>query len=295
LCWVLLSSFIACTVTRAQTLQQTKVYAIEQYEQQQYKAAIEALERVLYFNRAENPAENYWHLAQSYFGLNDIERAIYYYDLAYFAAEDVRLQEEALLRKAQCHLIQQEYSFALKELLNLDHTSPLNEHHNLDFHLAIAYYGVGKYPEAEEAFLKLIPDSLAKDRAEIQHLFAKVRADEKINPKKAQLLSILVPGLGQMYYKDYRNGINSMALNGALVLVFARVAMGLSFLDAALVVGPWFQRYYTGGYTRARSGAVAEISKRKAKAYHQILDVIDRHASTDSSQQAKVPMTLNKK
>lgn len=74
---------------------------------------------------------------------------------------------------------------------------------------------------------------------------------QKISPKKAVLLSRIMPGLGQCYAHRYGPALNSFFLVGGLGVVFYLTAYNYTVLDAMIGVFPWFQRYYSGGAEKA--------------------------------------------
>ena len=64
-----------------------------------------------------------------------------------------------------------------------------------------------------------------------------------------------MPGLGQTVNGDAKDGLNSLLINGVLVVVFFNVQMNLTTLDATLSVLPWLGRYYVGGMGNAHTAS----------------------------------------
>ena len=94
------------------------------------------------------------------------------------------------------------------------------------------------------------PDS-SRLRAGIGYLEA-VDPKPAISPRKAQALSILVPGAGQVYAHHYRKGITSLGVNLAFGYYTYRTARSGSYFEMALLALPVFWRYYRGNINSAR-------------------------------------------
>ena len=80
-------------------------------------------------------------------------------------------------------------------------------------------------------------------------------------PARHVFLSMIFPGAGQFYAGDLKNGFNSLILNAGLLTWFVSYAFTYSTIDAAFTIGPWFYRYYLGGFQRA--GKMVTIKKGK--------------------------------
>ncbi len=84
----------------------------------------------------------------------------------------------------------------------------------------------------------------------------------KKNPKTARVLSMILPGAGQFYAGDIKNGLNSLLLNALLGFWFVTTGLAYTFVDAAATVTPWLFRYYGGGIRRA--GEIVEKKEGRA-------------------------------
>ena len=108
------------------------------------------------------------------------------------------------------------------------------------------------------------------------------RFDSAINmPQKsvkiAGVLSTILPGAGHIYAGDWRDGLNTLLLNGALGFLTVDAALDGHYTDAALWAGVVFLRYYRGNTFRAKA-AVSQFnlqeSRRTAEAFLQRLQEI---------------------
>lgn len=254
----------------AQSLKQTLDYARSSYEQENFVAAESAFRRVLFFDKAGVYAsEINFKLANSLYFNGSYQEANYYYDLAYFLASD-SLKTVITLQKASSYLLLQNYSYTRIELYNLPLGLSTKDQKQALFYEAMLEFAEQNFDTSEVLFKQLSTDTLV-----IDNLFVKNSAIEKLNPKTAKVLSIIVPGLGQMYAGDWKAGINSFVLTGGLFYLGIRSGINNSFLDAAISVLPWFQRYYTGGFKRAEKIAIAKKQERRYAVFNELLRVIN--------------------
>mgnify|MGYP000951449752 CR=1 FL=1 len=258
-----------------QSLVQTFDFANQLYQQKSYQNAVEAYKRVVYFDSTSlYSIQIYPKIADCLFNLKKYQESADYYDLAYFSAEDSLLKDTYILKKISCFLILQQYDYAEIEFLNLGSELPKNLEYDKNFSEAILRFAKEEYDLSEQIFKKLASDTLA-----VNALFKKNTKVNKISPKKAKIMSMIMPGLGQLYVGDIKNGLNSFILSAGLFALGVRSAIINNPLDAAISVLPWFQRYYQGGFKKAELIAIAKIQEKRYKIYNQLLDEVEKSGS----------------
>ena len=255
-----------------QSLEQTFDFANQLYIQKSYQNAVEAYKRVVYFDSSSLYSNQiYPKIADCLFSLEKYRESADYYDLAYFSTEDSLLKDTYILKKISCFLILQEYDYAEIELLNLGSDLPDSLEYEKNFNEAILRFAKEEYDLSEQIFKKLTSDTLA-----INELFNQNTKVSRISPKKAKIMSMIMPGLGQIYVGDIKNGLNSFILSAGLFALGLRSAYINNPLDAAISVLPWFQRYYQGGFKKAELIAIAKIQEKRYKIYNQLLDEVEK-------------------
>jgi len=255
-----------------QSLEQTFDFANQLYIQKSYQNAVEAYKRVVYFDSSSLYSNQiYPKIADCLFSLEKYRESADYYDLAYFSTEDSLLKDTYILKKISCFLILQEYDYAEIELLNLGSDLPDSLEYEKNFNEAILRFAKEEYDLSEQIFKKLTLDTLA-----INELFNQNTKVSRISPKKAKIMSMIMPGLGQIYVGDIKNGLNSFILSAGLFALGLRSAYINNPLDAAISVLPWFQRYYQGGFKKAELIAIAKIQEKRYKIYNQLLDEVEK-------------------
>jgi hypothetical protein len=255
---------------KAQTLEETFEFANTLFEKQSYESALEAYRRTLFFDQNNEFAPRVFkNMADCLYKKAEYSEAAYYYDLAYFVHSGEE-QNGITLQKASSNLLLGDYNKAKVELFNLPDELSSEHHERSIFYSAMIHFAQGDFDASKELFKEVSTDTLA-----INELFIKNAKIDKLNPKTAKILSIIIPGLGQFYAGDVKNGLNSLILSGGLMFLGVRSAINNSILDAALSIMPWYQRYYTGGYNKAEIIAEAKIKERRYKVFNELLMEIE--------------------
>jgi len=261
---------------QAQTLDETYAFANSLFESNNYAFALKTYERVLFFDKsAQYQSDCYYQLGECNLVLGNYQNAENYYDLAYHNVSDDSLKNEIIFRKVISLLLLQRYNDGLIELFQLGNNLNKEQLQRKQFYLGIAYFGKEQFDKSFDIFKTLVEnDSTALTELDI--LQNKSQKIEKINPKTARILSMIIPGAGQMYAGDFKSGLNSMALTGGIAVFMLVVAINYSFFDAFLSVSPWFTRYYMGGYEGAEKIAIQKKKEKQTEVYQNVLQVIKR-------------------
>jgi tetratricopeptide (TPR) repeat protein len=258
--------------SNGQELEPTFRFANTLYEQKSYENAVEAYKRVLFFDTSASYSNAvYPRIADCLFNLKKYQESASYFDLAYFGTEDSILKDTYILQKISCFLIMQQYDYAEVELLGLNEPLSSSLQIQKDFSEAILRFAKQEYDLSELMFKKILNDT-----STVTNIFAKNKKISRINPKKAKILSMIIPGMGQLYVGDIKNGLNSFILSAGLFTLGLRSALLNNPLDAAIATIPWFQRYYQGGYKKAELIAIAKIQEKRYYIYNQLLDEVEK-------------------
>ena len=272
---IILFSLYLLPPLAAQDIHQVKKFSDEQFAMGNYQLALKEYQRVLFFDRENRYNELYSRIASIHYQLSDFDNAIKYYDLALNIENNDSIKFEIKLNKALCNFNQGNYLLALYELLDLpDHPSGyLSDKKNL--YMAICHYGLDEYEESREYFAQTLDSTGA---AHINTMFSDFENfNRKYRPSKVQLMSILLPGLGQIHTGEVFNGINSFLLVSGISYYAVYTALNYGIIDGLLILSSWFVRYYTGGYTNASNFAVKKIDDEKSRVYSEILTLIETY------------------
>ncbi|MBI1928870.1 tetratricopeptide repeat protein [Candidatus Poribacteria bacterium] len=90
----------------------------------------------------------------------------------------------------------------------------------------------------------------------------------------AKVLSTILPGAGQAYVGEWKNGLNALALNGLLGFASVNAALDKHYQDATFLTFFLFRRYYLGN--RYRAGEAAKEFNERSDRQHaaKILDTL---------------------
>lgn len=272
--------FIICywgtVVVHAQNIDQTYIFAAEQYQNKNFATAINAYQRVVFFGGQTNRDNSlaYYQLANCYFELKNFEKAAGYYDLAFFSLKNDSVKTEIAFKKISCLLLNHQFQYAQVELLGLDDSMSVYFQRKKNFYFGITYFGLNQFDSAETCFLRVIDEKDVVAKEKIKNIFIRNKQVDKIHPKTAKVLSIIIPGLGQFYSGDIRNGINSFLITSIFLAIGINTAIVYSPIDAIASVIPWYQRYFMGGYQKAETIAIKKIARKRAVLYQEILGTV---------------------
>lgn len=112
------------------------------------------------------------------------------------------------------------------------------------------------------------------DRGAIHSVFKKVYKAERINPAFSKIANMIIPGSGQIYSGDFKNGLNLTLLLSLLGLLAVNTGVNYSFMDAVITIMPWYQRYYMGGYTKAEQIGIKRKDQKQEQLKSELLTLI---------------------
>jgi TM2 domain-containing membrane protein YozV len=183
------------------------------------------------------------------------------------------LKNELLFKKIELLILNKNFNYAEIVINELKEKNEIQKKKKA-FYYAVADFSLGKMNESQSLFLDCIDDSLKKEKTNITELFVKIKRNEAKNPKMPGVMSALIPGLGQFYSGDVKNGTKSLLLNASLITLSFVVAYNYTVFDAVISVVPWWLRYYRGGIYRAEKIAGSKKERVRNSLYNQVLQVI---------------------
>ncbi len=261
--------------TNSQNLEQTIEFADNQFALQNYQLAVKEYQRALFFSKGKNLDYLYQQIAHSYFINRQFDQAIYFYELSYKTTKNDSIKNERIFNKSQCHLLKGDYKNSIYELMNLPDSLTVYFFDRRNFYFAVSYFGTEEFEKSESYFLTLLPENEKDGRAEIYKLFHTKKNLYRPNPNSAKILSMFLPGSGQMYTGDVKNSLNSLLITGSFVMLGILMAQEYSVFDAVLTALPWFMRYHKGGYLSAKKIAQNKRAIRRDKTYKKILEIVE--------------------
>jgi hypothetical protein len=149
------------------------------------------------------------------------------------------------------------YSAAEFELLRIAHFANYSFlKKKAFFFLGVCYLYTFKWEEARKAFGHHFSDSQFPKGKEVDSLFALSTSLKYKSPDAAKWLSTFIPGSGQIYCGDWRNGINALAINSLTTYLLIDALLERRFQDAIISHLTFFDRYYRGNRRSAERAAM---------------------------------------
>ncbi len=266
LCWISAAPFLS-----AQTAEETLLFAREQVASGNKTLALKTYQRVLYFGGDPYRHECQSQLATLYADLGDFEKSVFYCDLIYQSAASDSIRYEALFQKTGMLMLQKQYKKALLELFSLPQKLPEPWMSRKRLYLGAAHFGIREFDLARADLLPFFAPEDTEGRATFEKLMRQAERVSQKSPKTARILSMVLPGAGQFYAGDIKNGINSLLLNALLGYWFVATGISYTFVDAAATVTPWLFRYYGGGIRRAGEILEKKKEERLRKVFREVL------------------------
>ena len=259
----------------AQSVEDVVRFADEQYEKENFQVAAQEYNRALFFGYDKVDILSI-QIGHCYNELGNYDLANSFYDRSFKYSKSDSLRNEAVLGKTFCLLMQNKNFLALNELLYMSDRLNVQQQTGMHYLKGIAYYGLKEDSLAFDEFNAVLVLSEINDSVKtiLASEFGKVyRYQKKYNPTRTYIMSGIVPGSGQLSVGAFKEGINSMVLIAGLYLIAVQIIKAYSFLDAALTLFPWIQRYYLGGMDKAKGLAVSKIEEKRYESYLKIINL----------------------
>ncbi len=256
-----------------QDISRTLQLAENYYQNHNYSAAIKTYQRITFFTEDTLRERIYAHMAHCYLEEKNYKKAGKYFERAQYASSSDSLRYNYLLANVHTQLLQKHFKLALINILGLPDTIPAALLHKKRLYTAIAYYGNHNFKKAKKHFKELLPDTAVYLKKQVESNFKKIQKIERLNPKTARILSMIMPGLGQFYAGDIKAGFNSLILTYGLAALGIYTGYTLSPVDALIAVLPWYARYYSGGVQNAKKIVQQKKKKRLSKVYKNLIQL----------------------
>ena len=240
------------------------------YKNGQYSLALLEYNRVVYHNK-EADGQLLYRIGECYQKLGDNDNALQFFDRAFFTAKNDTFALDALLKKTSIRFENESYGLALSELLGVELSLSEEGEKRRALYIGAAYFLDNQFERAQEYFQKCTHDT-----AGLNEIFSDRKLLYFPNPTLAVLLSAVLPGLGQTYSGDWKNGVNSLLINAAFTAMAVNISQTIGPLDALISIIPWFQRYYMGGVNKAGDMAFEKRRVNRIKTLGKIADFIEK-------------------
>lgn len=257
-----------------QNLQQSMATAARLYDQGEFALAADLYRRVIFFDDEETyDSISFSMLALSQFQLGKYDQAARHFGLAFKVSRDSRFHGDMVLS----YLMNGDLSMAKLELLNFQPDSRDDQVQKLLL-ASLVDFKRGEFENAEKSYQQVL--DLLDLGPEHQQMAIAQMANKVIRRRgkqRAQIMSLFLPGSGQIYNGEIRDGVNSAVITSLFATLYVSVALSLTIVDAIIVVLPWYQKYYVGGYNNAGRIALSKQEIELNKIFNRMLVQYDAY------------------
>lgn len=221
------------------------------FESGNYEEAITEYKRFIFFNsESEKLSTAYYKIGLSYRNEGRWEESINALQQAIQFSPTESIRNEMEMALAVILIASKNYSASEFQLLKIEtsSSSPIMRK-KAAFFRGIVYLYTFRWEEAKKAFhIYFSNETSVVDNfsIKIDSMLSIAKDLEYKSPATAKLFSTLLPGTGQLYVGDWRNGLNALMLNALTgYILFDSLIVG-NYISATTLYLPIFQRYYTG-------------------------------------------------
>jgi len=244
--------------------------------QGRHDEAITEYKRFIFFNPdyADN-AQVFYKMGLVYRAERDWHNAINAIETSIDLSQDPKNANERRLSLATTLIASKNYSLARLELVRiLDSTND-----NLLFRRALYFSGIiSIYTFDWDSVSKNFGDFYSNNEKvkELNSTLHRTKESYK-STTIAKILSTIIPGAGQVYTGNWRDGLNAFVLNGVFIGFIANSAYKKDYKDALLITFLLSYRYYTGNIYRAEK----DVEKHNEAVDRRIAKEVLRIVSSD--------------
>ncbi len=248
-------------------------------EKGQYNEAITEYKRFIFFHADSEKADlAFFKMGLAYRATRNWHQALDTIEMSIAMADDPQVAEERSFYLVTTMLASGDYSLAKLELIKLIESARSEQIHQKALYFSgIASVYSFNWNATERYFGDFYSESDMENHTErLNSILSKTRNSYK-SPRTAKLLSVFVPGAGQFYARNWRDGLNAFILNGLLIGLTASEVYKGNYDNASLIFLLLTSRYYMGNIYHA--GRDAELYNENLD--HHTAESILRYVSSD--------------
>jgi len=223
-----------------------------------YDEAITEYKRLLCFSLDSNEIVELWYqIAELYKKQGKLDSAIITINRAISYTRNDSLSSALRIEAGILELVAGNFTTAELELLRVaTFAKETANQKRAYFILGICQLFQKKWDEAKKSLLL----SGVEERL-LDSIFTPEDLPRRLSPSTAEWLSTFIPGAGQIYSGDWRNGINALLLNAGTAYLLINSLLARRIGDALIVYFPLFYRYYSGNRLKTKEIAITRNDK----------------------------------
>jgi len=234
-----------------------------------YINALNEYQRAYFFAGSELKSQLGGKIADCYLVLNDFQMARSFYDSVLFYSKNESQRISCEFQKILCFMKENNFGYALLKLNNLEVEDEIQLQRRKNLYQGICYFGIGQYEASHQYFLNSISNTDTLRRLQLQHLYENQNVLKQPNSHAAIMLSLIIPGTGQFYSGDIKDGLNSLLLLSGIFYLGTIVSS-----SGLVLIVPLFCKYYIGGIVHTKQIADRKRNEKKYTYYANLMEIL---------------------
>lgn len=246
------------------------------FQANQLGQAIKLYKRIVFFDKEEKyDSLTFARLAYSYYQQQDYRNAARYFEYSYNVTEDVNyLYDQSLMQ-----ILSQDFKLAKLGLLNISSDGDEVLKARKLALLGMVNFKLKDFESANQYLTRFYEHTPVDDSLGFDLISSTTKIRKRYKKSKVKAMSLIIPGAGQMYCGDFKEGFNSLGITVLFGGIYFRVVSSLGLLDAFLSVLPWYQKYYLGGYMKAGVIAVNKQQELLDQLFNEMVAGLEKSLS----------------
>lgn len=254
------------------------------FNSQNYYNAVTEYKRYIFFNsEPENVSlpYAYYKMGMAYRNELELDKAVNALNKSISLTGNLKFAENRKIDIAVIHISNQNYSLAKLILLKLEMYSQSTQIKKRAFFLhAVCNLYEYNWSEAKQMLEEFYhidsKGKLNKKEEKVISLLKKAVKTKYKSPSLAKWLSTFIPGAGQIYCGDWKNGINALAINSLTGYIFVDDIINKNIEDIIVYSFFLFNRYYQGNRTLAQEAANKYNEKMNSRIAAEIMSILSK-------------------
>ena len=250
-------------------------FAEELFKRGNYKEAITEYKRFLFFNPESGSASDVWYrIGLAYRNERKWEESTKALRNSIYTAPNDSIRNEREIALGIVFIAMKNYSAAEFQLLRIESFSPFqNIRSKAAYFRGVASLYSFKWENARDAFQIYFEENSFEEK-EIDSLLAEALNTGYKSPSLAKWMSTFIPGTGQIYAGDVRDGLNALAINGGAGYLLVDNIIDGNYANAFITYLLLFQRFYFGNRSNAQSIAEDHNERLRRQRAKFLLDFL---------------------
>jgi hypothetical protein len=260
------------------------------FNSENYYDAITEYKRYIFFNSEKEDdsiSHAYYKIGLACFHLGQSDKAISELRKSIQAAHSARMQDERKIDLAVVLIASGNPKAAEFILIKVEMFSQIPElKKKAAFFRGVASLYSYDWEQADEAFHVYFndPEERSQEMPEkLESLLERAQNMKYRSPKLAKILSAILPGSGQIYARDWRNGLNALLLNFATGYFFVDDILQRQYQDALFNALFIFGRFYRGNRYHAKEAAIKYNERLNQNISSRILEILEGKYSDEKN------------